>query len=111
MIKQIICLPSIESEFNTDFSKRYKKIAYDAINGIYNMLVHHPLFMSQVNCTYNSKDDVKIEFDNHVANFLIITYGNFNNTSDMEAYNIMTSDNKFYSTWKKDLFEYIINNH
>ena len=111
MIKQILCLPSIESEFNTDFSKRYKKIVYDAINGIYNMLVHHSLFMSQVNCVYNSKSDVKIEFDNHVANFLIITYGDFNNTSDMEVYNIMTSDNKFYSTWKSDLFEYIINNH
>ena len=111
MIKQILCLPSIESEFNTDFSKRYKKIVYDAINGIYTMLVHHPLFMSQVNCVYNSKSDVKIEFDNHVANFLIITYGDFNNTSDMEVYNIMTSDNKFYSTWKSDLFEYIINNH
>ena len=30
MIKQIICLPSIEAEFNTEFSKKYKKIAYDA---------------------------------------------------------------------------------
>ena len=115
MIKEIHCLPSIEIQYgNTPFKKEYCQIAYNAINGIYKMLVNHPLFVSQMDCPYNSREDVKREFDEHVSNYLIMTYADFENESHMLAYNLMISNergNGFYNKWKNELFEFLLANH
>ena len=111
MIKEIRCLPSIEIQYlNTPLRKEYCQIAYDVINGIYRMLTNHPLFISQMNCQYNSREDVKREFDEHVSNYLIMTYADFDDKNHMLAYNLMVSS-EFYNKWKNELFEFLLKNH
>jgi hypothetical protein len=109
MSKEIKCLPAIETYMLGDsYMNRYRSLIYKVINEIYNMALNHPMFMSQLTCKYNSIHDVKYIFDDMTTNYLIMTYADGNN---MECYNVMVDDNKFYNNWKQDLFTYIINNH
>lgn len=111
MIKHITCLPSIEEQYGNCSIKGYKDIVYNVINKIYDMLVNHNLFMAQLCCEYNTYEDIKNVFDDHVSNFLIITYGDFSNEKHMIAYNLLTDESLFYNKWKSELLEYIKNNH
>ena len=105
MITKLNTLENIFEESN--YLSQFRDVMYGVVNKVYDELIHDDDFMLHIKCELNTKEDIFPVYKGWVENIIIINFADFSTDANIERYNIMCDDRKFYDDWTAELFDLI----